>query len=175
MFSICKDMKANPIEVLNQLGGNNYIEECLSRIDRDRVKVMDDEESRIFIGFGMQESGDDIGIDWDKVEEQYTKNTLAKALKNRCEATGVKLSKLAGIYISTQLVSFGDVTLCTAYMYWQTKFSNIDEINMEAISRIFPFGFPSEMEWQEIWDQQKVERVNSGDSDNMLDYKICYE
>lgn len=175
MFSVCKEMKANPLEVLNPLGGDNYINESIKRIDRNLVKEMTEEESRIFIAFLMQESGKDMEIDWSMVEEQYAKDTLTKVLSNRCKAVGVKLSKLAGIYISTQLKSLGEVTMCTAYIYWQTKFSEIEEIDMEAIARIFPFGFPMELEWKNIWDKQKVERLNQFESDNMLDYKICYE
>ena len=48
------------------------------------------------------------------------------------------------------------------------------KITCESLSNIFPMGFPSKTSLERMWDLQKVERVKDGDSDNLLDYKKCF-
>ena len=77
--------------------------------------------------------------------------------------------------------NFGKSTMIAAYMGYVAKRDGITEYNDTIFSRsVFPFGAPTEEEWQRLWTLQKVALEDRPDtpypsSDNGLDYAITYE
>lgn len=71
------------------------------------------------------------------------------------------------------LSNFGMSTMMANYLQYVCHEIGITKIGIEEFCRnVFPWGLPSEEEWNTLWDLQKLpaEMRESGMSDNMLDY-----
>ena len=67
----------------------------------------------------------------------------------------------------------GTAVMYLTYLQYWCKKRNCKEIDLEKFCEIFPIGFPSETDLQKIWDEQKVERDNWRNPDNLLDYQTA--
>ena len=89
-----------------------------------------------------------------------------------------EITEEAAIMISFMCKVIGDVIMYMAYLQYQYAIEERIEkkkITMSRLADIFPMGFPSPTVLSRMWDSQKVDREESFDSDNLLDYKECYK
>ena len=76
------------------------------------------------------------------------------------------------MFLDEYLTDFGVTTMMSAFLQGMSHKLKAKEITIDTIARdIFPFGVPSEKDWNELWDMQKVKDV----PDNMLDHSKAYE
>lgn len=94
-----------------------------------------------------------------------------KRIENYCTYT---ISDAAVCFLSDRTVNLAVCTMMCAYLQYQAYKRNLSKITRQDIRNIFPNGLPSEETWKKLWYQQKVFRKDL-DSDNLLDYKECYE
>lgn len=94
-----------------------------------------------------------------------------KRIENYCTYA---ISKAAVCFLSDRTINLAVCTMMCAYLQYQAYKRNLSVITLSDIRNIFPNGLPSEDTWRKLWYQQKVFRVGF-DSDNLLDYKKCYE
>lgn len=69
------------------------------------------------------------------------------------------------------------IRMYAAYLqYWASKNNISKPITLDILlNKIFPNGFPKNEELIDAWKAQKVERPESIDSDNLLDYLLPYK
>lgn len=84
------------------------------------------------------------------------------------------ISEKALSFLADRTINLAVCTMMCAYLQYQAYKRNLSIITLEEIREIFPKGLPSEDTWRELWYKQKVFRIGCA-SDNLLDYKICYE
>lgn len=94
-----------------------------------------------------------------------------KRIENYCTYT---ISKAAVCFLADRTINLAMCTMLCAYLQYQAYKRNLSKITRQDIRKIFPNGLPSEETWKKLWYQQKVFRKDL-DSDNLLDYKNCYE
>ena len=94
-----------------------------------------------------------------------------KRIENYCTYT---ISDAAVCFFADRTTNLAVCTMMCAYLQYQAYKRNLSRITLLEIRNIFPNGLPSEETWKKLWYQQKVFRKNL-DSDNLLDYKKCYE
>lgn len=84
------------------------------------------------------------------------------------------ISEKALSFLADRTINLAVCTMMCAYLQYQAHKRNLSRITRKDIRDIFPNGLPSEETWRELWYKQKVFRVGLA-SDNLLDYKKCYE
>lgn len=94
-----------------------------------------------------------------------------KRIENYCTYT---ISDAAVCFLADRTINLAVCTMMCAYLQYQAYKRNLSIITLKDILNIFPNGLPSEETWKKLWYQQKVFRKDL-DSDNLLDYKKCYE
>lgn len=94
-----------------------------------------------------------------------------KRIENYCTYT---ISYAAVCFLADRTINLAVCTMMCAYLQYQAYKRNLSRITLLEIRKIFPNGLPSEETWKKLWYQQKVFRKDL-DSDNLLDYKNCYE
>jgi hypothetical protein len=94
-----------------------------------------------------------------------------KRIEKYCTYT---ISKAAVCFLADRTINLAVCTMMCAYLQYQSYKRNLSKITRQDIRNIFPNGLPSEETWKKLWYQQKVFRKDL-DSDNLLDYKKCYE
>lgn len=102
---------------------------------------------------------------------------------NRCKSAGIELTRTAALFLGLILNSPGDVTMATAYIKYKLKDCVDNKVNVSfLLTRCFPMSIPSEKDWQELWDMQKMDfedlknmrKGNQFAPDNVLDYRSAY-
>lgn len=94
-----------------------------------------------------------------------------KRIEEYCTYT---INEPAVYFLADHTTNYGICTMICAYLQYQAYKRNLSNITLKDIYNIFPNGLPSEETWKKLWYQQKIFRKNL-DSDNLLDYKKCYE
>ena len=112
------------------------------------------------------------------------KGGLVCMAMNRCKSIGIELTRTAALFLGLILNSPGEVTMTAAYIKYKLReVVQNGKVNVGFLStRCFPMGIPSEKDWQELWDMQKldfdeleIQRKNSTFApDNVLDYNSVY-
>jgi len=88
-----------------------------------------------------------------------------KILEKRAEFIGLKLNKYVKMFICMLVRSPGEIIMYLYYLKdYQVK--NKEEITMEIIVRIFPYGFPTDDSLNILWDSQKINGENLLDKIN---------
>lgn len=79
------------------------------------------------------------------------------------------------LFLCLICLSPGNAVMYLTYLQYWCKKNNVKSIDLDIFCKeIFPWGFPSEKDLDNLWDNQKVER-DSMQSDNLLDYSSAYE
>lgn len=82
------------------------------------------------------------------------------------------ISDSALVLVGSQLRDPGDVVMACNYMQYLCFRRGIKHITPQLVcDTFFPDGFLSEQVARSLWEQQKVKRKLSTDSDNLLDYR----
>ena len=151
---------------------------------------MSEEEMRIFIGLATtkeKEFGQTIE-ELDKNSEVYKHFKplidgfqLQVFLMRLRHMTSLRITLGAFIVIAQHLNSAGVAVMYAFYLHNKLPKNTLIDINTIAL-RLFPYGFFSEEQLREIWEEQKA-RTNDnidgysliGAHDNLLDYKEIWE
>lgn len=116
----------------------------------------------------------------DEFEFRYTIklgyiNPYVEIYSNRLiEYCTYTISEKAVSFLADRTINLAVCTMMCAYLQYQAYKRNLSIITLQEIRDIFPNGLPSEETWRKLWYQQKVFRKDL-ESDNLLDYKKCYE
>ena len=109
------------------------------------------------------------------IRTNHIKNPFVEIYSNRLiEYCTYTFSEGALYFLADRTINLAVCTMMCAYLQYQAYKRNLLIITLEEISDIFPNGLPSEETWKKLWYKQKVFRKDL-DSDNLLDYKKCYE
>ena len=154
----------------SQLKNDTVEKEFCIPFSQLRQEPMNEEETKIFLSLIMSEKSSDS----DTIDPQAVPfsnyQVLVQSLESRFT---LKITQEAAIMVSVMSRVFGDVIMYLSYLqYHYSKDKN--KITCARLSDIFPMGFPSKTSLERMWDLQKVERVKNSDSDNLLDYKKCF-
>lgn len=112
------------------------------------------------------------------------KGGLVCMAMNRCKSIGIELTRTAALFLGLILNSPGEVTMTAAYIKYKLKDCVDNKVSVSFLStRCFPMGIPSEKDWQELWDMQKLDfkdlelmrQQSSFAPDNVLDYASSYQ
>ena len=57
------------------------------------------------------------------------------------------------------------------YLQYQSKKRKIEFISFDIFTEIFAWGFPTKDTLEKLWSNQKVDRSDANNSDNLLDYQ----
>lgn len=121
------------------------------------------------------------------IEELCTnpaKGGLVCMAMRRCKSVDIELTRTAALFLGLILNTPGEVTMTAAYIKYILRDCVDKKVDASFLCTLcFPNGIPSEKDWQELWDMQKVDfeelenqRKNSMFvSDNVLDYKLSYQ
>jgi len=78
-------------------------------------------------------------------------------------------------FIAFNSKTAGNVIMYLTYLQYKCKKNNMKVLDFKTFCHWFPMGFPSDADLEKVWDSQKVERKETGDSDNLLDYQSAME
>lgn len=143
------------------------IVECCRYVDENKVRVLTDEESRLFMALMLIEDGR-AEKKIDKPEEQILCELApGHILHNRCEQHGVKASFAAKMYLASLADRAGTVVLYAALLHHLHQKKG-DEVKLVDVVHAMPWGPPVAAEFSRLWESQKRE-PGPGHSDNWLD------
>lgn len=89
--------------------------------------------------------------------------------RNRTLLIGFPVTATVQLFISLLCESPGDVTLYLSYAIWRAKEMHHVALDLNALVRVFPFGFWDKPTRDALWDAQKVPFDCTGFNDNLLD------
>ncbi len=77
------------------------------------------------------------------------------------------------LFLEAMTHNFGISTMLCAFLQYMSYNLGVKEITINILAKdIFPFGIPSENDWNELQDMQKV---RGEFPDNMLDHRVAYK
>ena len=109
---------------------------------------------------------------------------LVCMVMNRCKSVNIELTRTAAFFLSLILNIPGEVTMAIAYIKYKLKDCVNNKVDVSfLLTRCFPMSIPSEKDWQELWELQKMDiedlkiirKKDQFFSDNVLDYGIAYQ
>lgn len=101
-----------------------------------------------------------------------TEFPLEKMMFNRLESVQVKIEPSAALLCVTMIETPGEITMLAAYLLYKQKDLNIAEFTVNNLCELFPDGYINSQSWSNFWKLQKCDKRGS---DNLLDYKECYQ
>lgn len=87
--------------------------------------------------------------------------------------TTLKISLGGLIILSLHLTSPGTAVMYAYYLYYKLPENTLVTLNIIS-EKLFPWGFFSDKQLNDIWDAQKVSAKEFGGTDNMIDYEIVW-
>lgn len=146
---------------------------------------LNEEQGTLLINIFMNEEKFENDEKLKEYCENASKGGLIYMVMQRCKRLNIELTRSAALFLGFCLNSPGEVSMTAAYIkYCLSKGCNRKEkVSASYIStHCFSMGLPSEKDWQELWDAQKVDyeqlkifRKESFAPDNMLDYNESYQ
>lgn len=118
----------------------------------------------------------------DKKVEEFLKNkqlgyaSVMYLRINACHTYKATPAVLIFLSESGIIDNFGKSTMVVNYMQYIAHKFGLKVIDIKELGmNVFPHGYPSEEQWQKMWELQKlsVHDRNRDLSDNMLDYPKC--
>lgn len=135
---------------------------------------MDDELSHAFVTCCLNEA---VMEKDEELKDALEKKKLAysSVFYNRVKCCHTFEASIAlCVFMGMASNTFGEVTIYANYLQYQAHKHNQKRLDIQFVSTyVFPMGFPSKETLQKVWDMQKVERKEMGDSDNLLDWFEC--
>ena len=153
------------------------IELWCKEVEKTRCIPMSQEQASLFMQIYM--NADKIDSDKELLElvESKKGGTLSAFWLRVKYCHTYKMSLSLALFINEAIIcgNFGKSTMMANYLQYVCHKYHIHEMTIKEFSTdVFPFGFPSEMRWQELWEKQKTdERSEYGD--NILDNENCGE
>lgn len=156
----------------------NAIEVWCEAVSKASCVPMTDDQAKKMILCIMNEKhfdGDDELL--KSVEAKKEWMLSAFWLRVKCCHT-YKVTMSLAVFITDAIIggNFGKMTMMANYLQWFCHKNHLKTIDLDTFcKRVFPWGFPSDDEWQRLWSLQKVDvaYLSGGTSDNILDYSDC--
>lgn len=104
------------------------------------------------------------------------KSWQLQAIEKRVELLlTVEIPKIILIWLTLVTDSnIGKMVVYTYYLQYWAKKNNITHITWNNLhENIFPTGYFEEEGFLKAWDNQKIKKENSEDSDNLIDYSLA--
>ena len=122
--------------------------------------------SGVFIQCSMAESQNLPAI------AEVAKTFQYQIIDKRAESIGLKMTDALKMLLSAIVGSPGEAVMYVyALLYWQ-QYNELEQVDIEALSIAFPFGFPTESELERAWDVQKVGGRNMLDMLRLDELKV---
>lgn len=145
-------------------------------------KPMDEETMGIFLSMIMAEKTDPKFMEVMTLEDESLKSDamwVPKIFVSRLnELSTVRLTRAAAISIIVNLTSAGSAVMFAYYIHRKCAPDSL--VTMETLGEIFPMGFFSEKQLEQLWEAQKLMSPESQEKavhlgcymvkDNLLDY-----
>jgi hypothetical protein len=146
----------------------NSIEEFFAKKFEQCPKCpMDNKFSEIFIKLSMLE---DINLNISENDKPSIYKIIEQRI-NSCHTFKVDDKVLLFLSILCNSVGYGIMYIW--YLQYESKKRNINFITFDIFSEIFSWGFPSNETLDKLWINQKVNRSDIKESDNLLDYALA--
>lgn len=127
-------------------------------------KGMDKDESKIFIRLVISEVANEIFP--DEVKETF----MYQVIDKRFTSLGVLATEQAITFLAFISKNPGKAVMFAHYLVWcKINRQHQGPINMDLISNVFPWGFPTEDQLHILWKAQKVKEDEDSIRDNLLD------
>ena len=162
-------------EIINTSAERYFCE----KLDAKKFVPMKEEDTKTLLTLSlMQQSADagkedvtDIIKELSKAKDQ---NLACKIIETRLAGLGYNVHLLVLIFLSTLLESPGEAVMYAHYMAYKAKKHGKKDIDLNFLCMdIFPWGFPTKEDLSEVWDGQKIYRIEelNGliEGDNLLD------
>ena len=144
----------------------NSIEELFAKKFEECPKCpMTNELSEIFIKLTLL---GDTNLDIPENEKPF----IYKVMESRIELLhSFKVDDKVLLFLSILCQSAGDGVMYIWYLQYQSKKRKIEFISFDIFTEIFAWGFPTKDTLEKLWSNQKVDRSDANNSDNLLDYQ----
>jgi hypothetical protein len=172
-------MEYLPYEVTEQ---TDAIEKIIAKklFEKPRAKKMSDLESRFFLIGIIDDGQEKDDAETEEMYEDLLKSSLQMMLiKKKFDAVNLKYSKSSLIWLG--IISDRPATAILNAIHVISESKNwvpekFDRVDCKWLSEIFASGIFEDKDLEEVWDAQKVERLNDGSfsSDNLVDYPITF-
>ena len=161
------------------------IEDWAKIVRSKSTRNLTEEESKALIQITLTQSM----IDSDKKIQEMLDKKQAGFLTSvfwwrvKCYHT-YEITQSLCIYIGEYIIkSPGMSTMLANYLQYVAHEHKIKKIGLKEFGLwVFPFGFPTDKSWEELWDAQKIDldiRTDNkspyDNSDNILDYPKLYQ
>jgi len=133
----------------------------LSLLDAKKVQAMDDETSHTFLQLCLMEQHLDGAKEGHLDRELREKSFLYQVLVKRLEVCSPKskfsIPLLA--FVSTIGDRPGTIVMWAYTLHMMaTQLAEPRMVKLEDLAKVFPMGFPTEEEYEQVWDGQKGEK-----------------
>lgn len=157
----------------------NAVEKWAEEVSNAKKRELTKEEAELLVRAHLNEKF--INSDKEAMELLEGGRCMASVFWKRMKLYSAKVTPAVALVAEMFIGgNFGKSTMIAAYLTAIAKKQSLQEIDMSTFSIFaFPWGVPTEEEWQRLWQLQKLEpskvNKNSLNSDNGLDYKITYK
>ena len=143
------------------------------------------EQAETMVGLFLNAHEIDKDEELKKKCEDPKEGGILSMIVNRCKSCGFEITRSAVLFLSMFVDRPGNVTMAVAYIRYRLRdaYSN-NKVDIGFLStRCFPMGVPSEKDWQELWEEQKLDfnelkiqrKIHKFAPDNVLDYRSAYQ
>lgn len=107
----------------------------------------------------------------DGVDPRVYREGICLIIENRLKNLGYSIDVKSKLMLAYMIGSPGTAIMYCYFMAYHCKKKGLKTVEFdEFCENMFPFGFPSETDLQDLWDSQKVMRAGNLGPDNLLDY-----
>lgn len=163
---------------------DNFVEEWSKEFDKAQKEQLSKEDAKLLITILFKEN--ELNKDKELLDmlEGKTNNTLCTVIWCRFKNCPIlNVSPSVALFLGGVAKSFGICTMMVARVIAKAAELQTKNIDMHFLcNRIIPMGFPTEREFEKLWDLQKIdpEERQSQEfqgfmSDNLLDYNSSYK
>lgn len=167
-----------PKEFCNEDKGRR-IEQWAQEVERCKKRELSTKEAIDFSGICMNEGAIDSNSEDFIKDLENKKLGLASAFWLRIKYLHTySITPSAAMFLVSHVIkNFGISTMMAAYLQYIAHQHGIKRIGIKEFSMwAFPFGLPTNEEWERLWNLQKIpmEEREGGMSDNTLDHPGVY-
>lgn len=162
---------------------DNFVEEWSKEFDKSQKERLPKEDAEFLINIIFKEK--ELNKDKELLDmlEGKSNNTLCTIIWRRFKNYPMlSVSPSVAMFLGGVAKNFGICTMMVARVIAKAAEFQTKNIDMHFLcSRIIPMGFPTEREFEKLWELQKIdyeERQTQGfhgfTTDNLLDYNSAY-
>lgn len=148
------------------------------KLDAKKFVPMQEENTKFLLSITMMQQAIKSGKTEPGLIEELNKaknaNTACQIIETRLAGLGYNVHLLVLIFLSTLIESAGEAVMYSHYMAYKAKKHGVKEIDLDFFCmHVFPWGFPTQNDLNEVWNGQKISRIEELKGlivgDNLLD------